>query len=80
MNEKTMTALSELNWLEIMKTANQLSEISEYMLMTDLEDYDAEKVDLYAGLVLEDVEELKELSNEINTIFEDDFRRASKSS
>ncbi len=74
MNEKTMTALSELNWLEITKTANQLTEIAEYMLMTDLEDYDAEKVDLYAGLVLEDVEELQELSNEINTIFEDDSR------
>ena len=30
MNEKMMQALSELDWLEALKTASQLKEIAEY--------------------------------------------------
>ncbi len=71
MKKKTKVALSELDWFELSKTAAQLKEIAEYM-MKDVDKYDAEKVELYAGFVMDDAEELNELSQQIDEILQYD--------
>ena len=71
MDKKTLAALSQLDWFETLKTANQLKEIAEYMFMHNEESYDPEKVQLYAGLVEEDVDELNSLVEQINEITEE---------
>ena len=78
MNEKMIQALSELDWLEALKTASQLKEIAEYMLIHSVMTYDPEKVDTYALLAIEDVEELEALADEINAVFERDDLENSK--
>ncbi len=75
MNEKLIKAFAELDWPYAVKvahkTANRLKAIAEYM-QNDVKDRDAEKVDKYIMLFIEDLEELDDLGNEINAIFEKD--------
>lgn len=71
MDKKTLAALSKLDWFEMLKTANQMKEIAEYMHMHDEDSYDPEKVELYAGLIEEDVDELQGLVTQINEITEE---------
>ena len=75
MNEKLIKAFAELDWPDAVKvahkTANHLKAIAEYM-QNDVKDRDAEKVDKYIMLFIEDLEELDNLGNGINAIFEKD--------
>ena len=75
MSKKTMKAFSELDWPEAVevanKTANHLKEIAEYM-QNDVKDYDEKRVDKYMLLFINDLEELDDLGDEINEVFEKD--------
>lgn len=80
MNEKMMKEFSELDWSEAVKVANEtashLKEIAEYM-QNDVRDYDAEKVSSYIMQFMKELEELDDLGDEINAIFEkDDFEHS----
>ena len=76
MNEKMLKAFAELDWQEAVevanKTAKHLKKIAELMQMHDVKDCDAEKVDKYIMLFLNDLEEMEVLGDEINTVFEED--------